>query len=116
MSLTLQSLLCLPRATRSKVRRFAGSGAVGLFGRDPPLTALMVPKTSRPILALWMTPDRGHFSGVSQVGDAYRPYPVTVGDWSVCPPFKLESSTVPSVIVTPEGIPERERRSDSETG
>ena len=48
---------------------------------------------------------RGHWW---RAGDAYRPYPVTVGDWSVCPPFKLESSTVPSVIVTPEGIPERE--------
>jgi len=56
---------------------------------------------------------RGHWW---RAGDAYRPYPVTVGDWSVCPPFKLESSTVPSVIVTPEGIPERERRSDSEAG
>jgi hypothetical protein len=56
---------------------------------------------------------RGHWW---RAGDAYKPYLVTVGDWSVCPPFKLESSTVPSVIVTPEGIPERERRSDSETG
>lgn len=96
LSLTLQSLLCSftfggmnaqsfvaregptapfgklsmsagrPGATRLKVRRFCGLGAVGLFGRDAPLTALMVPKASRPLLALWMTPYRGHFSGVSQ--------------------------------------------------
>ena len=40
MSLTLQSLLLATSNPLPKVRRFVGSGAVGLFGRDSPLVPL----------------------------------------------------------------------------